>query len=56
VNGYAGTAEGGDHRGIEQRLQAAFNEVQIGGAGREFLSERLFELARLELELGYDLC
>ena len=48
------TAEGSTDRGVQQRLQTAFDEIQVGGANSGFLGERLFELASLELELGLD--
>ena len=39
---------------IKQRLQAAFDEVEVGGADSGLLRERLFKLASLELEFGPD--
>ncbi len=50
----AGTAISGSRAGIEQRLQTAFYEVQVGGADSGFLGEWLLKLAGLDLELGLD--
>ena len=54
VKGHARAAIRGPDARIQQRLQAAFDEVEVGGANARFLREGFFELARLELELGPD--
>src|SRR5580692_6236904 len=50
----AGATVGSHRTRVQHRLQTALNEVEVGSAYTCFLSERLFELASLELEFGLD--
>ena len=48
----SGAALGGGSRRVEQRGQRSFHEVNVGDPIHFFLSERLFKLADLHLELS----